>query len=195
MLSWVWTAMVALSLGYALLTGRVDAVAKGAFDGAAQAVELCLSMAGVLCLWSGVMAVMRASGLADGLSRLLRPILGRLFPSARRDTEAMQAISANVSANLLGLGNAATPSGVRAAKRLQALNGGGNLACPDLATLLVLNTASIQLIPATVGGLRASLGSAAPFDILPAVWLSSLCAVVLGVTLIKLLQRKGRAAP
>ena len=192
MLAWSWAVMVALALGYGVLTGQADAVTKGALDGAASAVELCLAMAGVLCLWSGVMAVMKASGLAVGLSRLMTPLLGWLFPSARRDGEAMEAISANVSANMLGLGNAATPAGVRAARRLQVIHGGGKLACNDLCTFLVLNTASIQLIPATVGGVRASLGAAQPFDILPAVWLTSLSALAVGLLLIKTMQRFGR---
>ena len=201
MLSWSWVIMVAASLGYALLTGNTAALATGAFDGAAQAVQLCIAMAGILCLWSGVMAVMRASGLAGGLAKLLSPVLGLIFPSAKHDSEAMEAISANVSANVLGLGNAATPAGVRAAKRLQKINEEkntrrcdvaaqaaygtcfagrhtafyereqeGKVACRDLATLLVMNTASVQLIPATVGGVRASMGASAPFDILlPAI--------------------------
>ncbi|MCL2545999.1 MAG: spore maturation protein A [Oscillospiraceae bacterium] len=188
MLSWSWIIMVAASLGYALLTGNAASLATGAFDGAAQAVQLCIAMAGILCLWSGVMAVMRASGLAGGLAKLLSPVLGLIFPSARHDNEAMEAISANVSANLLGLGNAATPAGVRAAKRLQKINGDGSLACKDLVALLVMNTASIQLIPATVGGVRASLGAASPFDILLPVWLTSIVAMAFSLAAIKILQ-------
>ena len=187
-LSWVWTGMVAIAIVYSLLTGRVDEAAKGAFDGAGQAVEISIAMAGVLCLWTGVMEVMKQSGLAAGLSRLLSPVLGWLFPSARKDGEAMEAISANVSANVLGLGNAATPMGIRAARRLQQLHGGGPMACRDLSTLLVLNTASVQLVPATLAGLRASLGAPRPFDILPHVWLTSVCALACALVLIKLLQ-------
>jgi len=180
--------MVALALVYALLTGNTEALTRGAFDGASQAVTLCIAMAGALALWSGVMAVMRASGISRGIARLLAPLLGLLFSSARRDKEAMEHISTNVSANLLGLGNAATPAGVAAAKRLQQINGGGTVACKDLATFLVINTASIQLIPATVGGMRAGMGAASPFDILLPVWVTSLLAVTVAVGLIKTFQ-------
>ena len=188
-LSWVWVGMVVISVFSGLLTGRMDAVSRGAIDGAAAAIELCVAMAGVLCLWNGVMEVMRQGGLSKGLSRLLRRPLGRLFPGARHDDEAMESLSANVSANLLGLGNAATPLGLRAAKRLHTLSGGGRSASDDLCALIVLNTASIQLIPATVAGVRAAAGSAAPFDILPPVWITSICSVVVGMVAAKILSR------
>ena len=110
--------MVALSVFYGLLHGTIGAVGSAAMEGAAAAVELCLSMAGIMCLWSGVMSVMKASGLMEGLSRLFRPVLTRLLPQACRDPDALAALSGNVSANLLGLGNAATPLGIRAARRM-----------------------------------------------------------------------------
>jgi spore maturation protein A len=181
--------MVGIAIVYGLLNGTMEATAKGAFDGAASAVELCLSMAGIICLWTGVMSVMQKSGLAKSLSRLLSPVLGVLFPSARRDTAAMEAISANVSANLLGLGNAATPLGIKAARRLQEINGGGTAACGDLSMLLVLNTASIQLIPATVAALRVSLGASQPFSILPHVWITSVCSLTAALGCMALLRR------
>ena len=108
----IWAAMVAISVVCGLATGRIDAVAAGALDGAAQAVELCLSMTGVLCLWMGVMEIMRRSGLSEKLARLLRPVLKRLYPDFARDRAVMDTVAANVSANLLGLGNAATPLGM-----------------------------------------------------------------------------------
>jgi len=188
-LSWVWVGMVLISVFCGLLTGRMDEVSRGAMDGAAAAIELCVAMAGVLLLWNGVMEVMRQSGLSKQLARLLRRPLGLLFPGARRDEEAMESISANVSANLLGLGNAATPLGLRAAKRLHTLSGGGRSASDDLCTLIVLNTASIQLIPATVAGVRAAAGASAPFDILPPVWITSIASVIVGITAAKLLAR------
>ena len=107
-MAWVWTGMVTLSLAFGLLTGNLDAVANAALEGARSAVELSLAMAGVLCLWSGVMEIMNACGLSAGLARLFRPLLRRLLPKASRDPETLAAVSANVSANLLGLGNAAT---------------------------------------------------------------------------------------
>ena len=189
-MTWVWSGMVVSSLVFGLLTGRLDAVAAAALDGAGSAVQLGLAMAGVLCLWSGVMEVMNACGLSSELARVFRPLLRRLLPRASRDRETLAAVSANVSANLLGLGNAATPLGIRAARRMA--RGCGGAASDELCTLVVLNTASIQLIPATVGSLRAAMGSAAPFDILPAVWLSSVLSVTAGLAAARLLSLPDR---
>lgn len=175
----IWTGMVAISILCGLATGRGPEVAAAAAEGASAAVELALSIAGMLCLWTGVMEVMRRSGLADKLSRLLGPILRRLFPQAARDKETMDSISANVSANLLGLGSAATPLGLEAARRLVRRSPG--VASDSLCMLVVCNTASIQLIPTTVASVRAAQGCAAPFDILPAVWLASSLSVGVGI--------------
>ena len=169
-----------MSVAYGFVNGTVGAVGSAAMEGAAAAVELCLSMAGVLCLWSGLMSVMNASGLTEALSRLFRPLLGRLLPKASRDPETLAALSGNLSANLLGLGNAATPLGIRAAQRMAV--GCGGQASDELCRLVVLNTASIQLIPATVAGVRAALGAENAFDILPAVWLASVLSVTAGLT-------------
>ena len=183
----IWTVMVGASILCGLATGRGEAVAAAALEGAGAGVELCLSMAGALCLWMGVMEVMRRSGLARGLSRLLRPVLGRLYPDFAGDGPVMDAVSANVSANLLGLGNAATPLGLEAA-RLMARRSPG-VASDSLCMLVVCNTASIQLIPATVASLRAAAGCATPFDILPAVWLASALSVTAGILAARLLAR------
>ena len=117
-ISWIWAGMVTAALLCGLFFGTLDAVAAAALSGAQSAVELSLSMAGILCLWSGVMEVLRACGLADKIAALFRPLLRRLLPNASRDTETLAAVSANVSANLLGLGNAATPLGIQAACRM-----------------------------------------------------------------------------
>ena len=140
----IWTGMVVLAVAYGLLAGNGAAVAAAAVEGAAAAVELCLSMAGVMCLWMGVMEVMKRCGLSEKLSRLLRPVLGRLYPDFRHERETMDAISANVSANLLGLGNAATPLGIQAARRMAKKTPG--VASDSLCMLVVCNTASIQLL-------------------------------------------------
>lgn len=183
----IWTGMVVLSLLCGLATGRGGAVAAAAMDGAAAGVELCLAMAGPLCLWMGVMEIMRRSGLSEKLSRLLHPLLRRLYPDFAGDRKVMDAISANVSANLLGLGNAATPLGLEAARRMSRCSPG--VASDALCMLVVCNTASIQLIPTTVATVRAGAGSAAPFDILPAVWLASGLSVGVGVLACKICAR------
>ena len=182
----IWTGMVALSVLCASATGRMAAVGTAALEGAAAAVDLCLGMLGGVCLWMGVMELMERSGLATGLARLLGPLLRRLLPRASRDEETRAALCANVSANVLGLGNAATPLGIRAAQRMA--RGCGGVASDELCRLVVLNTASIQLLPTTVASVRAACGSAAPMDILPAVWLSSALSVTAGLLSARLLQ-------
>ena len=190
-MGWIWTAMIVLSLGFGLATGNLDAVAQAAMSGANSAVELSLSMAGVVCLWSGVMEIMNTCGISDGLSRLFRPLLRRLLPNASQDPQTLAAVCANASANLLGLGNAATPLGIRAARRM-ARNCDG-VASNELCLLVVLNTASIQLLPATIASVRSAAGSATPFDILPAVWLSSVLSVSAGLAVAWLLSRRERS--
>ena len=189
-MAWVWAGMVVLSLIFGLATGNLENVSNAAMEGANSAVELSVSMAGVMCLWSGVMEIMNACGLSQGLSRAFRPILRRLMPEASRDPETLSALSANVSANLLGLGNAATPLGIQAARRMSRDCSG--VASDELCLLVVLNTASIQLLPATIASVRAAAGSAAPLDILPAVWLSSALSVTAGLLAARLLSALGR---
>ena len=186
-MAWIWTGMAVLSILCGLATGRGELVAAAAVEGAQAAVELCVSIAGMLCLWTGVMEVMRRSGLAEGLSRLLRPVLSLLFPQVSGDRGVMDSISANVSANLLGLGNAATPLGIEAVRRMERKSPG--TASDAMCMLVVCNTASIQLIPTTVASVRAAAGSTAPFDILPAVWLASALSVGVGIAACKLFAR------
>ena len=191
MLSIIWVGMVCISLLYGAATGRAAAVGGAAAQGIRQAVEFCLSVGSMICLWSGVMEVMRRSGLSARLSRLLRPVLRRLFPKAARSEDTLDALSMNVSANLLGLGNAATPAGIRAAQAM-ALDAHGKTATDELCLLVVLNTASIQLLPVTIASVRETAGAAVPYDILPAVWITSLCSVTAGLLAGKLLSRLWR---
>ena len=186
----IWTGMVVISILCGLATGNGPAVGAAALEGAGAAVDLCLAMAGVLCLWMGVMDIMKRSGLSAGLSRLLRPLLRRLYPEFARDREVMDCISANVSANLLGLGNAATPLGIQAAQKMSRRRPG--VACDGMCMLVVCNTASIQLIPTTVAGVRLAAGCETPFDILPAVWLASTLSVCVGILAAKVLARLWR---
>lgn len=189
-MAWVWTILVGAAAAYGAANGTMASVSRAAMDGAAAAVELAIGMAGGICLWSGLMELMNRCGLAKKIALLFRPFLRRLLPGACQDDETLSAVSANLSANLLGLGNAATPLGIRAARRM-ARNCGG-VASDELCRLVVLNTASIQLLPTTVAALRAACGSATPFDILPAVWLTSLASVAAGLLAARLLGRLWR---
>lgn len=178
-MSWVWAALVCASVICAAVNGRASALSAAVMQGAQSGVTLAISIAGSLCLWAGIGRAMERSGLTEKLSRLLRPVMRRLFPSTREDSALAGALSTNICANFLGLGNAATPPGIEAARRLAARSPGQ--ASDELCRLIVLNTASIQLIPVNVAAVRSSLGCAAPFDILPAVWLTSLCSAGLGL--------------
>ena len=180
-MSWVWTGIVALSILAAVLSGNMSALSAAVPKGAQAGFTLAISMAGSICLWTGVGKLMEKAGLTGKLSRLLRPLLGRIFPSIQQDPILENQLSANVCANFLGLGNAATPMGIQAAQRMA--RGRGGIASDELCRLIVLNTASIQLIPANVAAVRSGLGCSAPFDILPAVWVTSLCSAGLGVAM------------
>ncbi len=184
-MSWIWTGMILISLIFAWLTDRGSLLSGAVMEGAQAGVTLSISMAGSICLWTGVGRLMDCVGLTGLLSRLLRPLLFRLFPSTAVDPALARDLSSNICANLLGLGNAATPMGISAARRLAHHGAAGR----ELCRLVVLNTASIQLIPTTVAALRSSLGAAAPFDILPAVWITSFGSAALGLFAAGILER------
>ena len=177
-MSWVWTGMILLSLIASLILGNGAALAAAVPKGSQAGLELALSLAGSICLWCGVGRLMDKAGLTGILSRLFSPVLGRVFPSFRNDPVLAGHLSGNVCANFLGLGNAATPMGIQAAQRLAK---GKDTATDELCRLIVLNTASIQLIPANVAAIRAQLGAASPFDILPAVWITSITSAGMGL--------------
>jgi spore maturation protein A len=180
-MSWIFTAFLVLSVICSCCTNQIAEISSAVLQGAHNGITLAISMAGSLCLWSGVGKVMEKIGLTAMLSRLLRPLLQRVFPGTRRDPALAGCLSANICANFLGLGNAATPMGIQAVKRMVHKDNPKS-ATDEMCRLIVLNTASIQLIPATVAAVRASLGCTTPFDILPAVWISSICSAGLGVT-------------
>lgn len=180
LMSWIWTGMVALALIASVFTGKGGELATSVSQGAQAGITLVISLAGSIVLWTGVGKLMEKAGITYRLSQLLRPLLGRLFPSSKDDQILAGSLSANVCANFLGLGNAATPMGIQAAQRM-ALRSENGVASDELCRLIVLNTASIQLIPANVAAVRSALGCGTPFDILPAVWVTSLCSASLGV--------------
>ena len=187
MLSAVWVAFLLLALLCGAATGRLEAVTAALGEGTGEAVTLLVGITGLMCFWSGVMELVQQSGLSAKLSRALMPLLRPLFGRAADDRQAMEAVSANVAANLLGLSNAATPLGLRAADRLYTLE--GRRGAPDtVLTLITLNTASIQLIPSTVAAIRAANGAAAPFDIMLPVWGASVFSVAVVLAAGRLLR-------
>ena len=187
-MSWIFTALVAISVAASIYLGRGSELAAAVPQGAQAGITLAISIAGSLCLWSGVGKLMEKAGITDLLSKLLRPLLNLVFPSTKNDKELAGSLSANICANFLGLGNAATSMGIQAAQRLVKKDN-DNVASSELCRLIVLNTASIQLIPANVAALRSGLGCAHPFDILPAVWITSFTSAGLGLAMAFLLER------
>ena len=179
-MSWIFTGMLFGSVLFAALSGHGGALSAAAVEGAQAGVTLALSITGAVCLWSGVGKLMEKNGVTAFLSRLLSPVLGRIFPSTKKDARLAGSLSANVCANFLGLGNAATPMGIAAVRRLKDPEE-PTLATDEMCRLIVLNTASIQFLPTNVAAVRSALGCASPFDILPAVWVSSLLSASLGV--------------
>ena len=187
----IWTGMILVSILYSCAVGTAAAVGDAAIKGAEEAVRLCLNIGGIMCLWCAVMELMRECKIAEALAGALKPILRLLFPEAAKHESILEPLSANVGANLLGLGNAATPMGMQAAKGMAALGKKGE-ATNELCRLVVLNTASIQLLPTTVAAIRAAEGAVMPFDILPAVWISSAISVTVGLAAAYLMQRASR---
>ena len=177
-MSWIFTVIVGISIVFSVFTGQGSALASAVVAGAQNGITLAISMSGAICLWSGVGKLMEKAGFTAGLAKLFQPVLNRLFPSTKKDAVLAGDLSANICANFLGLGNAATPMGIKAAVRLA---GGHDHANDELCRLIVLNTSSIQLIPATVAAVRASQGCHSPFDILPAVWITSAASAGLGL--------------
>ncbi len=191
MLDWIWGGMILLSCLWGALEGTLGEVSAAALEGAEQAVALCLDLCAGVCLWSGLLRLLERSGITEYLSRFLQPLLWRLYPRGSRDPETLTALTENLTANLLGLGNAATPAGIRAARGLRRQEGSGEPG-PELCRLAVMNSASVQLVPAAVCALRASAGSRSPYDILPAVWITSGLALGTGLLALFFLERWGR---
>lgn len=188
MMSWILTGLIVLSIICGLATGNLSKVSTAALEGSMNAVEMFITLLGALCLWSGLMKVAEEAGLTKIISRLLSPVTKRIFKGLDPKGKAMQAISMNMTANLLGLGNAATPLGLSAMRELDMLNGGSTRASDNMIKFVVLNTASIQLIPTTIAALRLKSGSQAPFEIMPAVWIVSTAALICTMTMVYLLK-------
>ena len=187
----VFGLMFAVSLVFSLISGDVGALSEGILESASSAVELLLSITGMLCMWSGFMRIAQDCGLITKLSRLCAPLLRRLYPDVDTESEAFRYISMNISANLLGLGNAATPLGLNAMKELRKLHD-SDTASDSMLTFVVMNTASIQLLPTTVAALRKSYGSAHPFDVLVCVWITSALALTAGLVSARLIPKLNR---
>lgn len=188
MLNRIWAGMIVASVLCAVLLGRMGELSQAILEGSQRAVTLTISMTGMMCAWTGLLRIGEAGGLTRLLARLFSPVISRLFPGCRKNGPAMQAMSMNITANLLGMGNAATPLGIAAMKALAEEAQGKSLPSREMIRFVVLNTASIQLIPTYMAALRAQYGSTAPFEITPAVWVVSAVSLVTALTVCRLLE-------
>jgi len=192
MLGKVFGVMVLLALGFGFSTGAGESMATAALDGADTAIRLALTLGGAMCLWCGVMRVLEEAGAVRWLARLARRPLSLFFPETAASGEGMEEICANLAANLLGVGNAATPMALRALEKLQKGNSRPEEATGDMITLTVLNTCSVSVIPSTLLALRHHAGAANPFDVLLPIWICSACCAGLALLVTRGLRRACR---
>ena len=192
MLNYIWSAIVLLSVVCSIFLGKGENLSAAIVDSGAQTVQLLLTLAGVITLWSGIMKIAEESGLTAIFAKIFSPLLRPLFPNLDKESDAFGSITMNITANLLGLGNTATPLGLKAMHELNELNGSSDTASDEMIVFVVMNTASLQLLPTMLGSLRQTYGSNAPFEILVPVWLSSACALSVALMIAVGLNKKKR---
>lgn len=190
MLNIIWPVFIILSFIYALIIGRVNEVNSGIFESAKDAVELSITFLGTICLWNGIMEIVKKTTLMNKLTKLLYPALKFLFPDLKNNEKAKAEISMNIIANVLGLGNAATPLGLKAMKTMQNDNKKKDTLSNSMAMFIVLNTASLQLIPTNVIAIRTSLGSQNATQIIFPVWGATIVAAIVGIIATKIIIKK-----
>ncbi len=188
MVNVVWLFMILLGYIAAVFFGNLDATTQSALDGAKYAVELCIGLSGIYALWLGLMKVAEKSGLVEVISRKIRAVMTILFPGVPPGHPAMGAMTMNIIANMLGLGNAATPLGIKAMHQLQQINRDKEEATHDMCMFLILNTSSVQLIPATVVALRSAAGSLNPGEIIGTSLIATICSTLVGIIAAKIFK-------
>ncbi len=190
MLNIIWPIFIVISYIYAIFTGNVDQINNSVFESCESAVKLTITFLGTMCLWSGIMQIAKKTTLIDKLTNLLAPVMKMLFPDIPKNSQAHKEISMNMVANILGLGNAATPLGLKAMKTMQKENTKKDTLTNSMAMFIIINTASIQIIPTTVIAIRSSLGSTNPTQIIIPVWIATISAAIAGITTAKILMKK-----
>ncbi len=186
-MNYIWCAMVAASLVFAAVNGTIPETVAAIADGAAAGVETVLSFAGIMCFWCGIMRIIEGCGAVSVIRRAIDPLVRRLFP--RADDEAKGHIAMNLTANVLGMGNAATPAGVKAMAALDRINAHPAAASGEMAMLVVLNTTSFQLVPTTIMSMRAAAGGD-PASVVAPIWIASACAIAVAVSAVRIVYRK-----
>lgn len=189
MINVIWFLILIIGMGVGLITGRGDVVSKSVVTTAGSTVEFIIKLVGIMCIWCGVMKIAERSGLTEKIAKVLKPILRLIFKDAAKDEKAMGAIIMNLTANMMGLSNAATPFGIKAMEEMDRLNPEKGTASDDMSLFLVLNAACIQLVPTTVISVRAASGSQNPGEFMIPALIASVIAAVMGVVYCKILQR------
>ncbi len=192
MLNLVWPIFIIISIIFSFFTGTIQQLNNSIFESTKMAVDLCITLLGTMCLWSGIMHIASKTSAMEKITNLLRPIMKILFPKIKKDSKIYQEISMNMVANILGLGNAATPLGIKAMQSMQEENKNKKVLTNEMAIFIVLNTASIQIIPTTVIAIRNSLGSQNPTAIIVPVWIATICAAIAGITATKIFIKLGK---
>lgn len=184
--------LVILSIVFGIATGNIENVANAALDGAAKAIGVVISLAGAMCLWNGVMAVFKESGAIGALSKLLRPLFAKIFPETWKSGNGSEEICAALCANILGIGNAATPLALAAMKKMHEASPDKKIATDDMVTFAALGAASIDILPTTIITLRRTAGSSDPYSVIIPIWICSFCLALLTVLLCRIIAAVSR---
>lgn len=186
MMNYIWGFMMIISIIVSVINSNTAGTVTAGLNAACNSVQTVLSFAGMMCMWSGIMRIAEKSGISDIISKLLSPFMKILFPKIPQRSEAIHYITMNITANLLGMGNAATPLGLSAMSKLDEMNKGSEYASDEMCTFVVMNTAALTIIPSTIISLRTAAGSLNPFEVVVPIWISSVIAVLTALTAIKL---------
>ncbi len=192
MLNTIWPIFILISFIYAFFNGNIEQVNNSIFESTSDAVNLSINLLGTMCLWNGIIEIATKTKFITHLTNGLKPVLKKLFPEVKRDSQIQKEISMNMIANILGLGNAATPIGLKAMDSMQKENKEKDKLSNSMMMLIILNTASLQLIPTTVIAIRNSLGSVSPTKIIVPVWIATVVAAFVGIIATKLLIKLGK---
>jgi spore maturation protein A len=186
MLNFIWFGILSVGIVFGLFSGKSDALTGAVISSSNGAIEICIGLAGVMIFWCGLMKVAEKSGMIEYLTKIARPFVRLIFPGIPSNHKANASIVMNVTANLFGLGNAATPLGIKAMEDLQTLNKKKDTASTNMSLFLVLNASALQIVPATIIALRAAAGSKEPACIMVPIWFSSFCAMIVGILMVKI---------
>lgn len=192
MLNIIWPIFILISIIYAIFSGNLEDLNSSIFNSTESAVSLTISLLGTICLWNGIIEIVNSTSIITKITKLLRPFMKLLFPQLKREDKEYTEISMNIISNMLGLGNAATPLGLKAMKSMQSKNSNKSKLTDSMAMFIIINTASIQIIPTTVIAIRNSLGSTNPTKIILPVWVATICAAIVGITVAKICIRSRR---